>query len=139
MIDLTVDSCYIDDLWDDFAMNENLDLYEFIGNDPVKAFYLGIKYEDWLEKLRPEQQYLYTKQARHNKDKLLQYESQITFWTNKFSNDDTELINLSDLSEYVLNNMFYNDEKDAINLAFYFGNMIHDQMKKDEKEPDNMD
>jgi hypothetical protein len=127
MIDLTVDTNYVLDLQDDIMMNEEKNLYEFIGNDPVKAFYLGYKMHEFFPQLDAEQQYLYSKQIRHNSDSLDKYKEQISFWIKKFNPDETKEVDLCDLSENVLNNMFWDPETedlDKVKLAFYFGNMI---------------
>lgn len=120
MIDLTVNKDFIYDLKDDFTMNDKKDLYQFIGGDLVKAFYLGVNLTEWFKELPAEKQYLYSKQIRHNKDNLEKYQKQLTFWTDKFSNKDEE-IDLVDLSEYILNNMIYENNSDEINLALFLG------------------
>lgn len=129
MIDLTVNKDFIYDLKDDFTMNDSKDLYQFINGDPIRAFYLGINIKNWFEELSPEKQYLYSKQIRHNKDKLEKYQKQLEFWTNKFPNESDE-INLVDLSEYILNNMIYENENDEINLAFFFGTTVDNESRK---------
>lgn len=124
MINLEVSNIYIDDLSDDFLMNETLNLYEFIDNDPVKAFYLGVKIGEWFEKLEPKQKYLYSKQVRHNNEDISKYDKQIKFWTDKFGKDECDLI---ELSEYIINNMIYDPEtenSDKIKLSFFFGQCI---------------
>lgn len=129
MIDLTVNKDFIYDLKDDFTMNDSKNLYQFINGDPIRAFYLGINIKNWFEELSPEKQYLYSKQIRHNKDKLEKYQKQLEFWTNKFPNESDE-INLVDLSEYILNNMIYENENDEINLAFFFGTTVDNESRK---------
>lgn len=131
MIDLTIDSRYTLDLKDDFMMNEELNLYEFIGNDPVKAFYLGLHIREWFDDLDKEQKYLYSKQIRHVKDDLDKYQKQFEFWSNKYSQEDVDLV---EFAEYVLNNMFWEEETeelDTIKMAFWFGSLIY-QHKEDE-------
>lgn len=129
MIDLTVNENFIYDLKDDFTMNDKKDLYQFIGGDLVKAFYLGINLTEWFKELPAEKQYLYSKQIRHNKDNLEKYQKQLTFWTDKFSSKDKE-IDLVDLSEYILNNMIYEDNSDEINLAFLLGTTVGNESGK---------
>lgn len=134
MITFVVDSRYVQDLEDDFVMNEDLTLYEFIGKDPVKAFYLGYNINDWFEKIDKKQRYLYSKQARHNKDDLEKYQSQIMFWTKKFSGE--EEVDMFDLSEFIFNNIFFDketEESDRIKLAFFLGNAIRSNKKDDEE------
>lgn len=131
MISLSVDSRYIADLEDDFVMNEDLTLYEFIGNDPVKAFYLGYKITKWFEYLDKSQKYLYSKEARHNRDSLEKYQEQINFWTSKYKSSGE--VDLICLSEYIINNMFYDEETedlDRVKLAFFFGDIIASKEKE---------
>ena len=73
MISFKVDSNYIQDLEDDFVINEDKTLYEFIGNDPVRAFYLGLYISKWFSSIDRKQRYLYSKQARHNSDDVKKY------------------------------------------------------------------
>ena len=129
MIDLTVNKDFIYDLKDDFTMNNKKDLYQFIGGDLVKAFYLGVNLTEWFKELPAEKQYLYSKQIRHNKDNLEKYQKQLTFWTDKFSNKDEE-IDLVDLSEYILNNMIYENNSDEINLALFLGITVGNESGK---------
>ena len=132
MISFEVDSCYILDLKDDFIVNETLTLYEFIGKDPVKAFYLGININKWFKDIDMKQQYLYSKQARHNKDGIEKYFSQIDYWSKKFS--DQEEVDITELAEYIMNNMFWDkgtEDIDKIKLAFFFGNTIALQQKNE--------
>ena len=77
MISFAVDPRFIQDLEDDFMVNKDQTLYEFIGKDPIRAFYLGYNINKWFEHLDKYQKYLYSKQARHNKDDLEKYQSQI--------------------------------------------------------------
>lgn len=121
MIELNADSIYILDLKDDFVMNETKDLYQFIDEDPVKAFYLGVYIKEWFDSLDQKQQYLYSKQLRHNQDIIPNYKEQIKFWTNKFPNKEADA---SKLYEYILNNMFWNEiteELDRVKIALFFG------------------
>ena len=129
MIDLTVTKDFIYDLKDDFTMNDKKDLYQFINGDLVKAFYLGINIDDWFQDLPNEKKYLYSKQIRHNKDKLEKYQKQLEFWTSKFPSK-TDKIDLVDLSEYILNNMIYEDNSDEINLAFSLGKLVNNESGK---------
>ena len=130
MIDLLIDELFIPDLKDDFIMNNELDLYEFIDNDPVTAYYLGYNITDWFPLLEKEQQYLYSKQIRHCRDNLEKYDKQIKFWTKKFANGDDE-VDLNELAEYILNNIFIDNDKDLINLAFFLGKVTFNTSNKD--------
>lgn len=140
MISFAVDPRFIQDLEDDFMVNEDQTLYEFIGKDPIRAFYLGYNINKWFESIDKHQKYLYSKQARHNKDDLEKYQSQIQFWSEKYKSPDPE-INITSLAEFIINNMFW-DEKtedlDKIKLAFFFGNIIaakeEEQLKETEDE-----
>lgn len=129
---LTVNEVFILDLQDDFKMNYTKDLYEFINGDIIKAYYLGLKFSEWYKDLESEQQYLYSKQARHNKDFISKYSSQIDFWINRFAKDnnmsDEDGLPVLDVCEYVLNNMIYDNDSDDVKLAFHLGygtNCIH--------------
>ncbi len=135
MISFVVDPYYTQDLRDDVIMNEEKKMYDFIGNDPVKAFYLGYNLEEWFPELEKDQKYLYSKDARHNKDDLEKYQNQIDYWIKQYSKPEDE-VNLCQLAEYVMNNMIYDpdtEKSDTIKLAFFFGNLIQKQCKKIEK------
>ena len=136
MISFAVDPRYIQDLRDDFVMNETLTLYEFIGSDPIKAFYLGLKIEEWFEDIDRKQRYLYSKQARHNKDDLEKYQSQIEFWSKKFPEQDGD-IEMAILAEFIINNMIWDEkteELDTVKMAFFFGQTINNQSKSNETD-----
>lgn len=133
-VNLNVDTNYILDLHDDFVMNKDNNLYEFIGTDPVLAFYLGANFKKWFEELEKEQQYLYSKQARHNKEHLEKYENQIQFWTKKYPDKKDGVVDLIPMSEYILNNMFYDEdseELDKVKLAFFLGNLAENETSED--------
>lgn len=135
MISFDINTVYLQDLKDDFLTNEDQDLYEFIDYDPVKAFCLGLKVEEWFEKLESKQKYLYSKQIRHVKDNLTKYSDQIKYWSKQYPDKDNDEIDLVNLSEYIFNNMFWDqetEELDMVNLAFFFGSTVHSQQKKDE-------
>ena len=135
MISFAVDPRYTQDLEDDFVMNEDKTLDEFIGKDPLRAFYLGYNITEWFKYIDKKQKYLYSKQARHNKDDLEKYQSQIEFWSNKYKSSEPE-INMATLAEFIFNNMFW-DEKtediDKVKLAFFFGDIIASK-ERTEKE-----
>lgn len=139
MISFAVDPRFIQDLEDDFMVNEDLTLYEFIGKDPVRAFYLGYNITKWFENIDRKQRYLYSKQARHNKDDLEKYKSQIEFWSNKYNSPESE-INTAALAEFIINNMFW-DEKtedmDKVKLAFFLGDTIAKTIEKEEEVDSN--
>ena len=135
LIDFKVDTRFIQDLEDDFIMNEDLNLYEFIGKDPIKAFYLGVNIPKWVEFLDKKQKYLYSKLVRHNKDDIEKYQSQIEYWSDKFPKQ--EQVSMVELSEYILNNVFWDpktEEMDRIKMAFFFGYTIGLQQLKDSDE-----
>lgn len=139
MISFEVDPRYTLDLEDDFVMNEDLTLYEFIGGDPVKAFYLGYNIYDWVDKIDKKQRYLYSKQARHNKDALEKYQTQIEYWSRQFP--ESGEVDMVKLSEFIINNMFWEEETeelDTVKMAFFFGNTIAVQQKK-KQEDENVD
>lgn len=132
MISFAIDSRYVQDLEDDFIMNEDRDLYKFINNDPVRAFYLGYNITKWFDYIDKKQKYLYSKQVRHNKDDLEKYQKQIEFWANKYKSPESE-INMATLAEFIINNMFWEEgteDLDRVKLAFFFGNTIAEKEKQ---------
>lgn len=141
MISFAVDPRFIEDLEDDFVMNETLTLYEFINNDPVKAFYLGIYLDKWFKKINRNQRYLYSKQARHNNDDIRKYDKQIEFWQKKFPEEGE--IDLAEVAEYIINNIFWEEKTedlDRVKMAFFLGDIIatekcqQDTQKESQKE-----
>lgn len=133
MYSLEVDENFVPDLRDDFVMNDEKDLYEFIGGNVVSAFYLGYNIEEWFQELDREQKYLYSKQIRHCKEEIEDYKDQIEFWTNKFSKDEEE-IDLGELAEYIINNIFIDSNSDLVKIAFFFGRLISIQNNKQESD-----
>jgi hypothetical protein len=129
-----VSQIFIDDLKDDFIMNHKLNLYEFIGGDVVKAFYLGLNIREWMQFLDKEQQYLHVKLLRHNKEGLDKYQSQIIYWINKYPKEEAKADNIL---TYLLNNMmFWDREKeteDMVRLALFFG-IAETDAKNDKKQ-----
>lgn len=122
MLSLNVDTNYRLDLQDDIYSNYTLNLYEFIGDDPVRAFYFGGLIKKIFPELGQERQLLYSKQLRHSSDDLSKYKTQFDFWASKFPKDNE--IDMIEFSEYLLNNMFYDKESDIINLALFLGSKI---------------
>lgn len=125
MISFAVDPRFVEDLEDDFVMNETLTLYEFINNDPVKAFYLGIYLDKWFKKINKNQRYLYSKQARHNNDDIRKYDKQIEFWQKKFPEEGE--VDLAEVAEYIINNIFWEEKTedlDRVKMAFFLGDII---------------
>ena len=138
LISFAVDPRYIQDLEDDFIMNEDLTLYEFINNDPVKAFYLGYNITKWFDYIDRKQKYLYSKQARHNKDDLEKYQNQIEFWSTKYLSPGPD-IDMVSLAEFIINNMFWERETEALDkvkLAFFFGDIIATKEKQQNQKKD---
>ncbi len=125
MISFAVDPRFIQDLEDDFMVNETLTLYEFVGKDPLRAFYLGYNIATWFKDITRNQRYLYSKQARHNKDDLQKYESQMEFWAKQFPKHGE--ISMAELAEFIINNMIWNpatEDLDRVKMAFFFGDTI---------------
>lgn len=138
MISFAVDPRFIQDLEDDFMVNEDLTLYEFIGKDPVRAFYLGHNITKWFKDINRNQRYLYSKQARHNNDDLEKYQVQIEYWTKKFPKVGE--ISMVELAEFIINNMFWEEkteELDRVKLAFFFGDTIAKAQEQEEKAKDD--
>lgn len=125
MYELNVDQIYIEDLHDDFVMNYDYDLYQFIGRDPIRAFWLAVNITDWFTELEKDQKYLYSKQIRHNKEYIEDYQTQFEYWTNKFQPDSNVEISVLELSEFILNNMFWNKKEDIIYMAFWLGQLLY--------------
>lgn len=123
MISLEVNQLYVPDLHDDFIMNENLKLFQFIDKDPIKAFYLGMYVTKWWDKLDKDQMYLHSKELRHNgPDYIAKYQDQIEYWSKKY--DGEEDIDMIKLAEFLLNNIFYQEEDDQVRLALHLGMAI---------------
>lgn len=119
-------------------VNEDLTLYEFIGKDPVRAFYLGHNITKWFKDINRNQRYLYSKQARHNNDDLEKYQNQIEYWTKKFPKEGE--ISMAELAEFIINNMFWEEkteELDRVKLAFFFGDTIAKAQEQEEKAKDD--
>lgn len=138
MISFAVDPRFVQDLEDDFMVNEDLTLYEFIGKDPVRAFYLGHNITKWFKDINRNQRYLYSKQARHNNDDLEKYQNQIEYWTKKFPKEGE--ISMAELAEFIINNMFWEEkteELDRVKLAFFFGDTIAKAQEQEEKAKDD--
>ena len=138
MISFAVDPRFVQDLEDDFMVNEDLTLYEFIGKDPVRAFYLGHNITKWFKDINRKQ--------RHNNDDLEKYQDQIEYWTRKFPKEGE--ISMAELAEFVINNMFWEEkteELDKVKLAFFYGDAIakaqeqEGEAKSDPIRPDKKD
>lgn len=135
MISFAVDPRFVQDLEDDFMVNEDLTLYEFIGKDPIRAFYLGHNITKWFKDINRNQRYLYSKQARHNNDDLEKYQDQIEYWTKKFPKEGE--ISMAELAEFIINNMFWEEkteELDRVKLAFFFGDTIAKAQEQEEEK-----
>lgn len=135
-VSLAVDEFFVADLEDDFMMNETLNLYEFIGKDPARAFYLGLYITDWFKGITKSQRYLYSKQARHNKEVAIKYSKQLDFWYNKFPGENDAELKMVKLAEFVLSNMFWDEGQediDRIKLAFFFGDAINQAVEQEDK------
>lgn len=127
-MNIEVDQNYIADLHDDFFMNKNKDLYQFINDDLTTAFFLGVNVETWFKEIDKEQQYLVSKQIRHNKDFVVPYEEQINYWIQNYRGED----NVYALAKYVIENLFYTSEEDKVKIAFYFGQVTSAAINKEE-------
>lgn len=123
MIKFKVDKYFVPDLRDDFVMNEDYNLYEFIDGECDTAFWLGMNIYDWWDELSKDQKYLYSKQNRHNEEFIEPYRKQIDYWVQKFASlpDSEEEVNLIDVAEYVINNVILLDEDDLIPLCYFLG------------------
>ena len=129
MISFTVNPLFVLDLRDDFLMNNSKKLYEFIGKDPIRAFYLGIYISKWFDLLDRKQQYLYSKFLRHNQEEIKSYMDQLKHWTDEYPNatEDSKKVNMIELSEYVFNNTIWdinNEEDDQVKVALFLGMIV---------------
>lgn len=137
MTSFKIDQLLILDLRDDFIMNEKQKLYDFLGKDPVKAFYLGIYVNKWFNLLEKKQQYLHSKLLRHNQEEVQKYSDQIKYWTTEFSNSPSEEVELCELSEYIFNHIIWdqkNEKEDQIKVALFLGMIVGKQMDLDDED-----
>lgn len=123
---LDADVLYVQDLRDDFIMNYDRKLYDFLENDPLKAFYLGIYVNKWFESLNRDQQYLHSKSLRHVQRDISQYIDQIQYFADKYQEiDDNEDINSIHLSNYVFDNIiWFNEDEDRVKVALFLGLIV---------------
>lgn len=131
IVDLKVDDIFILDLRDDVMMNYDYNLYDFINDDPIVAFYLGFNISKWFELLHGEQQYLYSKELRHIFKDISEYIPQIKYWVNKYSKEKE--IDVIDLSEFIINNVIYLSSNDIIPVCLYVGLLMSKSNKQEEK------
>lgn len=135
MISLEVNNLYIPDLHDDFIMNKDLKLFQFINNDPVKAFYLGMYVVKWWDKLDKDQMYLHSKELRHNgPDHIAKYQEQIQYWSKKYEGEEN--IDMIDLAQFLINNIFYEKENDNIRVALHLGMVVGSKIESDDDGTD---
>lgn len=122
MIDLNkVSNIYIQDLLDDMLDNDSKHLYQFVGHDCKKAFFLTMYIEEWQSYLEPFQMRLYSREIRHAPLELEPYQKQFDYWSSKYYNDnkDKEVL-ITDYPQYILNNWISTSDEDPkvkINLA----------------------
>ena len=137
---LGTDQLYVLDLRDDFIMNYNDSLYEFIDYDPVKAFQLGIYVTKWFDELDKGQQYLHAKDLRHlNKDIDL-YNQQIQYWANKFSKPEEE-VDLVEMCDYIYDNIIWfpeDEDRDRVKVALFLGMITGKNMKERDQDTDEV-
>jgi hypothetical protein len=128
MIDFDITKVDILDIRDDFLMNEVYHLYEFCNNDPTIAFWLGYYITEWFEELSKEQQYLYTKELRHNEEILIDYQNQVRYWLDRFTekNNVEDDVPLLPFLKYLFENIFLLNEEDIIPLAVHYGKFLKD-------------
>ena len=122
MLNLEVTKLFILDLEEDFVRNKNVELYDFIKDDIVKAFWLGYHFNEWFQKLENEKPYLYSKQSRHIIDYVDPYESQIHYWLDKLGTQELTLESVA----YVLDNLILENEEDLDKISFYFETLFTD-------------
>ena len=135
MTSFAVNPLFVLDLRDDFLMNNSQKLYEFIGEDPVKAFHLGIYVVKWFELLDKKQQYLHSKLLRHNQEEIEPYMDQLQYRTEQFphtSKDDQ--VDMIEMSEYVFNNMVINSEEDKVKVALFLGMIVGKNSNLDDEQ-----
>lgn len=138
MTSFTVNPLFVLDLRDDFLMNSNKKLYDFLDSNPVKAFHLGVHISKWFDFLDKEQQYLYSKPLRHNQEEVESYLDQMKYWAGQFPRASKEdKINMIEVSEYVFNNMFWNldtEKTDKIKVALFLGMIVGRNTNLDDEE-----
>ena len=125
-----------DDVYDNFFINEENTLWEFIEEDVPAAFYLGVHFDKWFNELKePKKQYLYSIDARHCNDDLADYQDQVSFWASRFAKQNkSKEVDMIEWSEYILNNMIFQpeDKELIVNLAFCLGRSTSKILFKDE-------
>jgi hypothetical protein len=119
-IDLKIHPIDILDIRDDFLMNYDYELYDFIDDIPEIAFYIGLYIKKWFPLLEPSQRYLHSKSLRHVQLEISKYKDQIKFWTEQYPSNDSE-VDIIDISNYILNNVMLDEEMDIIPLSLYLG------------------
>lgn len=133
-----VNQLYTMDLRDDFIMNYDKELYEFIDGDPVKAYHLGMYVTKWFDELSRDQQYLHSRDLRHINEETRSYSEQIQYWSKKFPSDDEQEVDLLEMCEYIYNNIIWlNDNyEDQIKVALFLGMITGQNMKEREGDTD---
>lgn len=128
----SVNQLYPLDLRDDFIMNFDQDIYEFIDWDPIKAYQLGIYATKWFEELNRDQQYLHAKHLRHINEEVLPYSEQINYWSKKFPADDDGQVDLIEMCDYIYNNLIWLEDEEVarIKVALFLGMITGQQMKE---------
>ena len=133
-----VNQLYTLDLRDDFIMNYDKDLYEFIDGDPVKAYQLGIYATKWFDELSREQQYLHSRHLRHINEEIQSYSEQINYWSKKFPSEDDGQVDLVEMCDYIYNNIIWLDDdyENQIRVALFLGMITGQNMKEREGDTD---
>lgn len=133
-----VNQLYTLDLRDDFVMNYDKDLYEFIDNDPIKAYNLGIYVTKWFNELNKDQQYLHSRCLRHINEEVLPYSEQINYWSKKFPTEEDGQVDLLEMCDYIYDNIIWLEDEDIarIKVALFLGMITGQQMKEREDDVD---
>lgn len=129
MINLVLSDIYLADLREDILLNK-YKIYDFLGNDIEKAFWFGFVILDVWDSLQGDQPFLYSKPLRHLSEEVESYQTQITFWCNKYTQESD---NPFDFYAFILNNLFYDDVLDIIKISIRFGQLIKQKLKENEK------
>lgn len=139
MIELNnVTELYIQDLLDDILDNEDKHLYQFVGHDCKKAFFLTMYIEEWQSYLEPYQMRLYSREIRHAPLEMIDYHKQFDYWSSKYyeKNKDKE-VSITDYPEYILNHWISTNDEDPkvkINLAITLAlNMLETKSQQEVK------
>lgn len=138
-----VTQVYVENLLDDMLDNTERHLYEFVGGDYCKAFFITLNFQDWEKYLEPYQVRLYSREIRNAPELFTPYESQYNYWSKKYyeTNKNKQVL-ITDFPQYVLSNWIPSKNEDkkvkvtlAIVLALQMITSKDNQSKKRRGRP----